>query len=65
MGKARKPELKTMLLNNLWENLQQNEFKLSAFPSTSNSFVQLCNSSIPIGQPIFWLDWTSGPKKMD
>jgi len=28
-------------------------------------FKWLCNSLILIGQPIFWLDWTSGPKKID
>jgi len=33
--------------------------------STSNTFMRLHNSSILIGQPIFWLDLTSGPKKVE
>ena len=40
-----------------------NGFKLSAFPSTSNSIIWLHNSLILIGQAIFWLARISGPKK--
>ena len=62
--KIRKQELKTMLFKSLLINLQQNGLKLCAFFLISNSLVQLFYSLILIGQPIFWLDWTSRPKKL-